>query len=102
MILRFLTLMALVASLAFPALAEPADAKRCPTQTSFEMCHSPQYQGLASSQGSFEKPCGAKALHCPAGVLPDGLQREGVLFFGEPHMVWTSQTFGPPDKPPRA
>lgn len=101
MILRFLTLMALVVSLAVPALATPAHEKPCPTQLSFEICHAPQQLGLLSGQSSLELPCGAKAIPCAKGASPSGAEREEVLAFVDAHIAWTSQSYGPPEKPPR-
>lgn len=101
MILRFLTFMALVVSLAVPALAKPLLAKSCPSQSSIEMCYSADHLAVMSGQSSLEQPCGSKALPCLKGVLPDVAEREAVLVFSEAHMAWISQTFGPPEKPPR-
>ena len=101
MILRFLTLMVLVVSLAVPGLAKPAQVKNCPMQSSVEMCHVLPLQGIMQGQFSFEMPCGAKALPCPKGAVPNWVEREAVLSFIETHVAWVSQTFGPPEKPPR-
>lgn len=101
MILRFLTLMALIVSLAVPALAKPLHAKHCATQPSIEMCHVPQQSALTPSQAGFELPCGAKALPCAKAAVPGGAEREETLAFIEAPLAWISQTFGPPEKPPR-
>lgn len=101
MILRFLTLMTLVVSLAVPALAKPLHAKRCPTQSAVEMCNAAQPLGLMPGQSGFEQPCGAKALPCLKAAVPRGAEREETLAFVDAHVAWISQTFGPPEKPPR-
>ena len=101
MILRFLTLMALIVSLTVPALAKAVHAKRCASQTSLEMCYVPQLSGLASAQAGFELPCGAKALPCAKAALPSGAEREETMAFIEANLAWISQIFGPPEKPPR-
>lgn len=101
MILRFLIFMVLAVSLVVPALAKPLHAKPCPTQSSIEMCHIAPSSGLTPAQAGFELPCGAKALPCLKDALPSGAEREEVLAFVEAHFAWLSQTFGPPEKPPR-
>lgn len=101
MILRCLLLMVLVVSLVVPALATPVQAKPCKSQSSIEMCHLAQPSGLTSGQARFELPCGGKALPCPMGALPDAAEREEILAFVAAPLAWPSQSFAPPEKPPR-
>ena len=101
MILRVLTLVLLVASLAFPALARPLRTTGCPSQVAVDVCHAPSPAGIASTRKGPDLPCSPKALPCDSQILPAAGGAITLPAFADAGRTWTDRGHAPPERPPR-